>query len=98
MLFSWLYFCGLFAQNKANLFRRLIMNPDVNRAQGNQSSQGNQGGSIQCGVANCQYQNGGKCSAKQVRVGPQYANSSADTVCDTFKPAQSDGPVRNKYQ
>jgi hypothetical protein len=77
------------------------MNPEVNRAQGNQSAQNNQGISVQCGVSNCQYHlNGNKCSAKQVRVGPQFASSSQDTVCDTFKPAgYSDGEsVRNKYQ
>jgi hypothetical protein len=43
--------------------------------------------------------NGSKCSAKQVRVGPRFANSSLDTVCDTFKPANSGGDVvMNKYQ
>lgn len=47
-------------------------------------------GGLDCGVTNCHYnQGGGKCCAKQVRVGPQYANTSADTICDTFKPQNS---------
>jgi hypothetical protein len=79
-----------------NLFRRMIMQPDTNHAQGNQNHPGI---SVQCGVSNCQYNmNGSKCSAKQVRVGPRFANSSLDTVCDTFKPAGTDDAVRNKYQ
>jgi hypothetical protein len=45
---------------------------------------------VRCDVANCHYNKaGGQCTAKQVKVGPQFANSSSDTVCDTFKPANS---------
>ena len=42
---------------------------------------------ITCDVTNCAY-NGEShiCTAKQIKVGPQYAASSADTICVTFKP------------
>ena len=42
---------------------------------------------IVCDVTNCTYhEHDNRCSAKQVKVGPQYASSSAETVCNTFKP------------
>ena len=42
---------------------------------------------ITCDVTNCHYHSGGNlCTAKQIKVGPQYASSSADTICVTFKP------------
>jgi len=43
-------------------------------------------GKIVCDVANCVYNDDNKhCTAKQIKVGPQYASSSADTICVTFK-------------
>ena len=42
---------------------------------------------IKCDVTNCHYNDmNHKCTAREVSVGPQYANSSADTICATFKP------------
>ncbi len=42
---------------------------------------------ITCDVTNCHYHHsGGTCSAEKIKVGPQYAASSADTICATFKP------------
>lgn len=42
---------------------------------------------IKCDVNNCHYhRNGGKCVAGEIKVGPQFANNSSDTICDTFKP------------
>ncbi len=42
---------------------------------------------ISCMVKNCQYHDGEcKCCAKEISVGPSHANTSADTVCATFKP------------
>ncbi len=42
---------------------------------------------IVCDVANCVYNDcNHHCNAKQVKVGPQYAASSGDTICATFKP------------
>lgn len=42
---------------------------------------------IVCNVTNCSYNNDNcKCTASQVKVGPTFANSSADTICSTFKP------------
>lgn len=41
---------------------------------------------IHCDVTNCIYHDPkAKCSANQIKVGPTYASSSTDTVCDTFK-------------
>jgi hypothetical protein len=58
------------------------MNP-IN--QGNQSSGVLNG--VYCEVTNCVYNADKKlCTAKSIKVGPQFAASSADTVCDTFKP------------
>ena len=43
-------------------------------------------GRIVCDVTNCVYNDDKKhCTAKQIKVGPQYASSSADTICVTFK-------------
>ncbi len=42
---------------------------------------------LTCDVANCIYNDSNHhCNAKQVKVGPQYAASSGDTICATFKP------------
>ncbi|MBR2460862.1 MAG: DUF1540 domain-containing protein [Clostridia bacterium] len=39
-----------------------------------------------CDAVNCEYNNGdGECRAKQISVGPIYANSCTDTVCATFR-------------
>jgi len=41
---------------------------------------------ITCSVDNCTYHEGTDCCvAKKIHVGPNYAVSSDDTVCDTFK-------------
>jgi hypothetical protein len=41
---------------------------------------------IHCDVTNCAYHDPQcKCSADNISVGPDYASSSADTVCSTFK-------------
>lgn len=41
---------------------------------------------LRCGVCNCVYNDKSEhCTAQSVKIGPQYANTSADTVCDTFK-------------
>jgi len=41
---------------------------------------------IVCDVTNCVYNDDNRyCTAKQIKVGPQYASSSADTLCVTFK-------------
>ena len=42
---------------------------------------------IVCDVVNCTYHaEGNVCTAAKIAVGPSYAESSADTVCATFKP------------
>lgn len=41
---------------------------------------------IRCDVTNCHYNDQQCCVANEIKVGPQYAASSADTVCATFKP------------
>ena len=41
---------------------------------------------IVCDATNCYYNHAKACSAKQVKVGPQGAVTSGDTVCDTFRP------------
>lgn len=41
---------------------------------------------IHCDVTNCFYNEQKACCADEIKVGPQYAASSADTVCVTFKP------------
>lgn len=41
---------------------------------------------VVCDAVNCQYNSGdGECRAKQISVGPIYADSCTDTVCATFK-------------
>jgi hypothetical protein len=46
---------------------------------------------VNCQVTNCRYnKTGGRCSASQVNVGPGFAHSSADTVCDTFSSQTDD--------
>lgn len=45
---------------------------------------------IKCDVTNCYYHcPGSKCVAGEIKVGPQHADSSEDTVCATFKPELS---------
>ncbi len=42
---------------------------------------------VKCDVVNCIYNDKHeKCTANQIRVGPQYASTSDETICDTFKP------------
>ncbi len=42
---------------------------------------------IICNVTNCAYHEpNDSCSAKEVKVGPQFASSSEDTLCSTFRP------------
>jgi len=44
---------------------------------------------IICDVTNCQYNEKNKiCTAREIKVGPQHADCSEDTVCVTFKPEQ----------
>ena len=41
---------------------------------------------IKCDVKNCVYHSGDTyCTAKQIAVGPHHAETSADTICATFK-------------
>ncbi|MBP1559257.1 MAG: DUF1540 domain-containing protein [Oscillospiraceae bacterium] len=42
---------------------------------------------ICCDVKNCVYHDKGcHCTAEKVNIGPQHANTSADTICSTFRP------------
>ena len=42
---------------------------------------------ISCMVKNCAYHDGERyCMTKEISVGPNHANTSADTICATFKP------------
>ena len=42
---------------------------------------------ITCDVKNCQYHTGEcHCTAEMIKVGPNFACSSAETICATFKP------------
>lgn len=41
---------------------------------------------VHCEVTNCHYNEQKSCVADEIKVGPQFAASSADTVCATFKP------------
>lgn len=41
---------------------------------------------IHCDVTNCYYNDQKACYADGIKVGPQYAASTADTVCATFRP------------
>ena len=41
---------------------------------------------VDCDVVNCEYnKDSKKCHAKHIKVGPQSAVTTGDTVCDTFK-------------
>ena len=41
---------------------------------------------IKCDVKNCMYHSGDTyCVADQIAVGPHHAETSADTICVTFK-------------
>ena len=41
---------------------------------------------ITCDVKNCQYHSGEcNCTAEMIKVGPNFACTSAETVCATFK-------------
>lgn len=41
---------------------------------------------VLCDVKNCVYHDGERnCEATQINVGPNYAITSADTICSTFK-------------
>lgn len=62
---------------------------DFNNATGAYASAGNPQGSINgivCDVLNCYYNKSKSCVAGQIKVGPQNAITSGDTVCDTFRP------------
>lgn len=60
----------------------MINNKDTN----NMSMSNVGGGRILCDVTNCVYNDDNQnCTAKEIKVGPQYASSSADTLCATFK-------------
>lgn len=54
--------------------------------QGTSSTGSNTLYGIQCDVTNCYYNEQKACAANEIKVGPQFASSSADTVCATFKP------------
>ena len=42
---------------------------------------------IKCDVKNCYYHNAETyCTAEQISVGPQNADTSGETLCATFKP------------
>lgn len=41
---------------------------------------------VRCEVSNCTFNEHKACSAKEIKVGPQFAASSSDTICATFKP------------
>lgn len=44
---------------------------------------------IRCDVQNCYYHDCDTyCTAEQVAVGPRSADSSAETLCATFKPKE----------
>ncbi|MBP3436595.1 MAG: DUF1540 domain-containing protein [Clostridia bacterium] len=44
---------------------------------------------INCDVTHCTYNaEGTSCHAPEISVGPSYANSSAETICATFKPRE----------
>ena len=46
---------------------------------------------IVCDVRNCVYHGEENCCcAGKIAVGPTYANSSAETVCATFRPKTED--------
>lgn len=41
---------------------------------------------VKCNVANCEFHaKDDFCGAREIEVGPHYANSSNDTICATFK-------------
>jgi hypothetical protein len=41
---------------------------------------------IACDVTNCTYHcSENYCTAKSINVGPSYANTTADTICATFR-------------
>ncbi len=41
---------------------------------------------VKCDVENCIHNNHQCCcTAKEIKVGPQYATAQCDTVCATFK-------------
>lgn len=47
---------------------------------------------VVCDVTNCHYHDSTNfCTAEQIKVGPQFANTSADTICATFKPQKDMG-------
>jgi hypothetical protein len=47
----------------------------------------NENPAVSCDVKNCSYHDSDDlCSASKIKVGPTFAVSSTDTVCDTFRP------------
>ena len=44
---------------------------------------------VKCDVKNCYYHNAETyCTAEQIAVGPQSADTSGETLCATFKPKE----------
>jgi hypothetical protein len=44
---------------------------------------------IGCDVMNCYYHDPSNyCSAEQINIGPKNAETSAETICSTFKPKE----------
>lgn len=40
---------------------------------------------VRCDAMNCEYNTGnGECHAKQISIGPVYADACTDTVCASF--------------
>lgn len=43
-------------------------------------------GGVHCDVSNCIYnEQGCKCCADKINVGPEHADNPSETVCSTFK-------------
>lgn len=40
---------------------------------------------IKCEVKNCSYNSECCCTANEVKIGPSFAVTKADTICGTFK-------------
>ncbi len=42
---------------------------------------------ICCQVNNCYYNDKNhRCTAKEIKIGPQFASCTSETICSTFKP------------
>ena len=41
---------------------------------------------VRCDVVNCKHNDKqNHCTARNIRVGPRFANCCSDTICDTFE-------------